>query len=128
MINIAPTIFYFRFIFSVYSILFFKLIWIIFSPGLCSWRYHRWCLAGTQPLVCSVYCFLCCTFHVVMKKKNYRHSSIDGCGDFSRFNEPYYCYTSTDSNNFETYFCFFIVITFVIRIVHVIIFRFGTCL
>ena len=69
MINIAPTISYFRFIFSVYSTLFFKLILIIFSPGLCSWRYHRWCLAGTQPLVCSVYCFLSCNFYVVIKKK-----------------------------------------------------------
>ena len=69
MINIAAAIFYFRFIFSVYSTLFFKLILIIFSPGLCSWRYHRWCLAGTQPLVCSVYCFLCCNFYVVIKKK-----------------------------------------------------------
>ena len=69
MINMAPTIFYFRFIFPVYSTLFFKLILIIFSPGLCSWRYHRWCLAGTQPLVCSVYCFLSCNFYVVIKKK-----------------------------------------------------------
>ena len=69
MINIAPTIFYFRFIFSVYSTLFFKLILIIFSPGLCFWRYHRWCLAGTQPLVCRVYCFLSCNFYVVIKKK-----------------------------------------------------------
>ena len=71
MINITPTIFYFRFIFSVYSTLFFKLILIIFSPGLCSWRYHRWYLAGTQPLVCSVYCFLSCTFAVVIKKKKH---------------------------------------------------------
>ena len=69
MINMAPTIFYFRFIFPVYSTLFFELILIIFSPGLCSWRYHRWCLAGTQPLVCSVYCFLSCNFYVVIKKK-----------------------------------------------------------
>ena len=71
MINITPTIFYFRFIFSVYSTLFFKLILIIFSPGLCSWRYHRWCLAGTQPLVCSVYCFLSYNFYVVIKKIKY---------------------------------------------------------
>ena len=67
MINITPNIFYFRFIFSAYFI--FKLIQIIFSPGLCSWRYHRQCLAGTQSSVCIVYCLLCCTFYVVIKKK-----------------------------------------------------------
>ena len=67
MINIAPTIFNFRFVFSVYSTLFFKLIQIIFSSGLYSWRYHRWCLAGTQPLACSVYCFLSFTFYVLVK-------------------------------------------------------------
>ena len=70
MINITPTIFYFRFIFLVYLPLLFKLICIILSPGMCSWQYHRWCLAGTQTLVCSVYCFLSCTFYVVTKKKN----------------------------------------------------------
>ena len=67
MINITPNIFYLHFIFSAYFI--FKLIQIIFSPGLCSWQYHRWCLAGTHPLGCSVYHFLPCTFYVVTKRK-----------------------------------------------------------
>ena len=70
MINETPNICYFRFIFSAYSTLFFKLIQIIFSPKLYFYRYHRWCLDVTQTLVFSVYCFLSCTFYVAVKKKN----------------------------------------------------------
>ena len=45
-----------------------------------SWRYHRWYVAGTQPLVCSVYCFLSCTFAVVIKKKNIvKDTSVTYC-------------------------------------------------
>ena len=69
IINITPTNSYFRFYFSVYSTLFFKLLQINFFPRLCFWQYHRWCYAGLQPLVYSFYCFLSCNFYVVIKKK-----------------------------------------------------------
>ena len=69
MINITPNISYFRFIFSGCLTLFFKLILIIFSLGVCFWRYHSWCLAGTHRLVCSVFCFLSCIFYAVEKKE-----------------------------------------------------------
>ena len=70
MINITPNIFI--------SVLCSQIILSLFDldfffPGLCSWRYHRWCLAGTQPLVWSVYCFLFCTFYLAIKKKRCRH-------------------------------------------------------
>ena len=55
---------------------FLKLIQIIFSPGLCCWRYHHWCLVGTHLLVCSVYCFPSCTFYVDTKKKNHMKTRV----------------------------------------------------
>ena len=76
MINITRNTFYVSFIFSAYCS--FKIIYIIFAPGLCSWRYHSCCLAGTQPLVYSVHCFLSCTFYVVIKKKKFQCSRFIG--------------------------------------------------